>query len=106
MSGEYQRLKYIVKELISILNTSRVTKGEIKILKDDIINYIKTIDDDIEIEPVFQSEHDREFGYWKYKYDCPDCDVEFYRKEHNLVCYRCNNCRRREHEYNRKELFY
>ena len=106
MSGEYQRLKYIVKELISILNTRRVTKGEIKILKDDIINYIKTIDDDIEIEPVFQSEHNTQFGNWKYKYECPECEVEFYREEHNLFGYGCNDCRRRAHEYNRKELFY
>jgi DUF971 family protein len=70
------------------------------------LDYIKTIDYGIEIEPVFQSEHETECYDWKYKYDCPECDVEFYRKEHNLCGYLCNNCRRRAHEYNRKELFY
>jgi hypothetical protein len=105
--SDFKRLIYIVKELDDLLvGSGKICKTPIKILKEDILRYFKDKDYGIEIDSVYQSERRTECSDWKYKYECPICDVDFYRKEHNLFGYLCNECRRKEHDDNRKELFF
>ena len=104
--SDFKRLIYIAKELDNLLvGSGKICKSPMKELKADIIRYLKDVDYGIEIDSIYQSEMRRECYDWKYKYDCPKCDVEFYRKEHNLFGYLCNECRRKEHNEKRIELF-